>query len=557
MLSLVIFLPLIFAIALLVIPNNFSKMFATISSALVFVLSLFLLFAFDKSLYDLQFAEQISWIESLGISYFVGVDGISIWLLLLTTLLIPLVILSSNSDRKSFYFHILVLETFVLGTFLALDAFCFYIFFEAALIPMYFLIGIWGGPRKVYAAVKFFIFTMVGSLFMLIAIISLMFLARDQLGYFSASILDFYKLDIPFVSGMLLNPQNLMFFAFSLTFAIKVPMVPFHTWLPDAHVEAPTAGSVILAGVMLKLGAYGFLRWVMPLFPDSLESFNLVFLILAVVGIIYGALMAFVQTDIKKLVAYSSVSHMGYVILGLFSLNIYGITGGLYQMLNHGVSTSALFLLVGMIYARGKTRDINEYGGLAPKMPIYSILFFIVTMASIAVPGTNGFVGEVLILLGGFQANKILASLAVLGVVLGAVYMLYVFKKVFFGNVGSASSKISLDLNIVEILVLTPFVLLIFAMGLMPNKFLDFSRVSINHLVENQKTYSLQIHGLNIQDIEQNKEENLVDENVETNEEPNLEPEAMGIGNISKEIEEDQQQVKNIDKLNIPIKVAE
>ncbi len=500
MLSLLIFSPLIFAIILLKVPGNFTKLFASISSSLVFVLSLYLLFVFDKSTHDLQFTANIPWIESLGISYFIGVDGISIWLLLLTTLLIPLVVLSSDSNKKSFYFHILVLETFVLGTFLSLDAFLFYIFFEASLIPMYFLIGIWGGPRKVYAAVKFFIFTMVGSLLMLVAIISLMFLTRDQLGFFSASIIDFYKLDIPFVTGMWLNPQNLMFIAFSLAFAIKVPIIPFHTWLPDAHVEAPTAGSVILAGVTLKLGAYGFIRWAIPLFPDSLESFALIFLILAVIGIVYGAMMAFVQTDVKKLVAYSSVSHMGYVILGLFSLNVYGITGGLYQMLNHGVSTSALFLLVGMIYKRTKTRDMDEYGGLAKKMPLYAILFFIVTMASIAVPGTNGFVGELLILLGGFQVSKTLASIAVLGVILGAVYMLYMYKKVFYGKESKVVNSVSHDLNLMEVLVLIPFVLLIFVMGIMPNKFLDFSKASIEHLVENKQTYSLKVYESEPQD---------------------------------------------------------
>ena len=420
---------------------------------------------------------------------------------------------------------------------------------------MYFLIGIWGGPRKIYAAVKFFIFTMIGSLFMLVAIIALMFLTRDQLGYFSSSIIDFYKLNIPFVSGMLLNPQNLMFLAFSLAFAIKVPIVPFHTWLPDAHVEAPTSGSVILAGIMLKLGAYGFLRWAMPLFYDSLESFYLMFLILAVVGIVYGALMAFVQTDIKKLVAYSSVSHMGYVILGLFSLNIYGVTGGLYQMLNHGISTSALFLLVGMIYTRTKTRDMEEYGGLATKMPVFAILFFIVTMASIAVPGTNGFIGELLILLGGFQVNKILAGIAVLGVVLGAVYMLYMYKKVFYGKQSKVVESVSSDLKLNEILVLIPFAILIFVMGIIPNKFLDFSKASINHLVENQKTYSLQIYGLDIQEIEQDEKENLVDENIEVDKDPHLEPETTGVEDISEKTED--QQVQNIDKLNIPTEVAE
>ena len=494
MLSWLIFLPIFFALVLTVVPNKIVKNLAIIFSLLVFTLSLVLLCVFDKSTYNPQLIENIPWIKSMGISYFVGIDGISIWLVMLTTLLTPLVILSSSIKEKSFYFHILTLETLVLGTFLSLDVVLFYIFFETSLVPMYFLIGVWGGPKKVYAAVKFFIFTMVGSLFMLVAIISMMFLARDQLGFFTASIVELYKLDIPFVKGMLLNPQNLMFFAFSLAFAIKVPIIPLHTWLPDAHVEAPTAGSVILAGVMLKLGAYGFIRWVIPMFPHSVQNFYWIFLILGVLGIICGALLAFVQTDVKKLVAYSSVSHMGYVILGLFSLNIYGVTGGFYQMLNHGISTSALFLLVGMIYKRTNTRDIYSYGGLAKKMPVYAILFFIVTMASIAVPGTNGFIGELLILLGAFEVSKTFAAIAVLGVILAAVYMLFVYKKIFYGPCTKTSESVSSDLSKIEIFVLLPLVILIFLMGLFPNKFLDYSKTSLEHLVQNQGAYSLDIN---------------------------------------------------------------
>ena len=384
--------------------------------------------------------ENAPWIPTYGISYFVGIDGISFWLVLLTTFFTPIVILSSwtsiTERVKSFHVCIFLLATAMLGTFLAMDAVLFYVFFEASLIPMYLLIGIWGGPRRLYSTMKFFIYTFFGSLFMLVALITLLFMTQEQFGQLSASLLDFYRLKIPFVAGSLLSTQTLLFFAFSLAFAIKVPMFPFHTWLPDAHVEAPTPGSVILAAVMLKMGTYGFLRFVLPLFPAAAEYWSWLFLALAVIGIIYGALVAMVQPDIKKLVAYSSVSHMGYVMLGLFAMNVYGVTGGLYQMLNHGISTGALFLLVGMIYERTHSREIKSYGGLASVAPLFTIAFLIVTFSSIAVPMTNGFIGEFLILLGAFGANKWAACLAVSGVILGAVYMLWMVKRVFFGEKG-------------------------------------------------------------------------------------------------------------------------
>ncbi len=420
---------------------------------------------------------------------------------MLTCFLTPITILGSWSsiDKKvkGFHFAILALQSAMIGSFLAMDAILFYTFFEASLIPMYFIVGIWGSENRVYATLKFFIYTMVGSVLMLLAIIALMYMTKSLPGgQMSASVLDFYKLKIPFIAGDFLNTQTLLFFGFALAFAIKVPMFPFHTWLPDAHVQAPTPGSVILAGVMLKMGTYGFLRFAIPLFPEAVDYWSWLFLLLGTVGIIYGALVAMVQPDAKKLVAYSSVSHMGYVILGLFALNEIGIMGGLYQMLNHGISTGALFLLVGMIYERTHSREISKYGGLAAAAPIFTIIFIIVTMSSIAVPLTNGFVGEFMILLGAFQANKVYAIFAVSGVVLGAVYMLWMVKKMFFGAEGEIVTKYKdkgLDLNLRELVVMAPLVFMIFFMGLFPNTFFKYSEKSVKHLVENRLNYSLHI----------------------------------------------------------------
>ncbi len=501
----IIFLPLIFGLVCALMPQEqWVRPFALVSSTALFILSLFLLFQFDQSTAQLQFVEQTPWVRSLGISYFVGVDGISIWLVLLTTFLLPLTILGSwtaiDKQVRGFHACLFCLGTTMLGTFLSFDAILFYAFFEASLIPMYFMIGIWGGKRRIYATVKFFIYTMFGSLFMLLGIITLMFMTKSlEGGHISASLLDFYKLDLPFVGGGFLNTQTLLFFAFALAFAIKVPIFPFHTWLPDAHVEAPTPGSVILAGVLLKMGTYGFMRICLPLFPQAAEYFSGFMMGVAAFGIIYGALVAMVQPDIKKLVAYSSVSHMGYVMLGLFAYNIYGSTGALYQMLNHGVSTGALFLLVGMIYERTHTREISQYGGLAKAAPIFTIAFLIVTLSSIAVPLTNGFVGEFLILLGAFGAKKLIASIAVLGVVLGAAYMLWMIKRVFFGPaagvvIGHDDEKNpGLDIGLRERLVLAPLILLIFWMGIFPQHFLNFSKASLEHLQDARYQYQLEV----------------------------------------------------------------
>lgn len=504
LLSLLIFLPLLFALIVAALPNE--KLIRPVSLGLSlfhFALSLLLFYRFDTTKVGLQLSEFAPWVPTFGINYFVGIDGISFWLVILSTFLTPIVILGSwtaiTERVRSFHICMFFLLTCMVGTFVSMDAILFYMFFEASLIPMYLLIGVWGGARRLYATMKFFIYTMAGSLFMLVAIISLIFMTQEQLGVMSASLLDFYKLDIPFVAGEFLSTQTLLFFAFALAFAIKVPMFPVHTWLPDAHVEAPTPGSVILAAVMLKMGTYGFMRFVLPIFPEASEYWAMLFMVLGVVGIIYGALVAMVQPDIKKLVAYSSVSHMGYVMLGLFSLNIYGATGGLYQMLNHGISTGALFLLVGMIYERTHSRVIADYGGLASVAPIYSIAFLIVTFSSIAVPLTNGFIGEFMILTGTFKANPVIAGIAVLGVILGAVYMLWAVKRMFFGEAGKLITEHhdehdrGFDIGAREIAVLAPLVILIFWMGLFPNDFLKWSKASLEHLVQNRTNYELSV----------------------------------------------------------------
>ena len=504
LLTALIFAPLVFALSLVFVPSERAmKPLTLVMTSLIFLLSLAILAGFDSATPGLQMVQQVSWVPKWGISYFVGIDGISLWLVILTALLTPLSLLggwtSIDKNVKGFCISLLALETTMFGTFLAMDAILFYTFFEFSLIPMYFMIGIWGGSRRLYATVKFFIFTMTGSLFMLLGIIAMMFMTAtlNPEGQMSASFLDFYKINIPFVAGDFLNTQTVLFFAFAFAFAIKCPVFPLHTWLPDAHVEAPTPGSVILAGVLLKMGTYGLLRLVIPVFPEAAEHYAWIFFFIGSVGIIYGALVAMVQPDIKKLVAYSSVSHMGYIILGLFAMNAHGLTGGLYQMLNHGVSTGALFLLVGMIYERTHTREIKNYGGLASAAPIFTILFLIVTLSSIAVPMTNGFIGEFLILMGTYQASPITALFAVTGVVLGAAYMLWMVKKVFYGEEAGTvlEHKEGLDLNTREILTLSPLIVLIFVMGLFPNIFLDKTKASIDSIIENRYKYELTVDG--------------------------------------------------------------
>ncbi|MCH6567609.1 MAG: NADH-quinone oxidoreductase subunit M, partial [Nitrospinae bacterium] len=422
LISAVVFLPAFGAVALACVPRRLERAFPLGSlavSLITLLLSIPLFTGFETGTAAFQFVERMSWIPTLGVGYHVGIDGISLFLVLLTTLLGVLAIASSFTaitDRtKEFYIFLLLLETSMLGVFVALDFFLFYVFWEAMLIPMAFLIGVWGGPRRIYAAVKFFLYTLFGSLLMLVAIIVLYFYHQSVNGFYTTDLLAFFDLQIP------RSYQMWLFGAFALSFAIKVPMWPFHTWLPDAHVEAPTAGSVILAGVLLKMGTYGFVRFCLPLFPDASIYFMPLIMTLAVIGIIYGALVAMVQTDMKKLVAYSSVSHLGVVMLGLFALNMQGIEGALLQMVNHGLSTGALFLLVGMIYERRHVREISAYGGIARVMPTFAVFFVIATMSSIGLPLLNGFVGEFLIIIGSYPTQPAGAIIAALGVVLSAV----------------------------------------------------------------------------------------------------------------------------------------
>ena len=457
------------------------KTAALVFSVVVFLLSCQLYQAFDATQAGFQFLEKKEWISAFGITYTVGIDGISLLLVLLTTFLTPIVILGSwnavEEKLKGYLFLILALETGMLGAFVSLDIILFYIFWEAMLIPMYLLIGVWGGKDRIYASMKFFIYTLVGSLLMLVAIFYLLAMHKVQMGFYSAAIADLYQLKVPFDGFN--SPQTLLFLAFALAFAIKVPLFPLHTWLPDAHVQAPTAGSVILAGVLLKLGGYGFIRFAFPLFPQALNYVAPVFMALGAIAIVYGALVAMVQPDIKKLVAYSSVSHMGFVILGLFSLNHIAVSGSIYQMLNHGISTGGLFLIVGMIYERRHTREISDFGGITRIMPVFAIVFMIVTLSSIALPGTNGFIGEFLILMGAYQTNKLLTVIAASGVIFGAVYMLWMFQRVMFGPITKPENKDLKDLSLREMAVMAPIVVAIFVMGIFPNIFLSKMDASI------------------------------------------------------------------------------
>ncbi|MBK8229901.1 MAG: NADH-quinone oxidoreductase subunit M [Candidatus Eisenbacteria bacterium] len=478
-LSWITFLPIVTAVLLLAVPKEREGLIrgaTVLSMALTFIFSLVMLANF-RPIAEMQMIEQAAWIPSLGISYLLGVDGISVFLILLTTLLTPLVVLSSRhaiTERvKEFHILMLVLQTGMLGAFVALDLFLFYVFWEVMLLPMYLLIGVWGGHRRIYAAVKFVLYTIVGSLLMLVAILCIYFDHHAQTGQYTFSLLEIYR------TSFAPARQMWYFAAFALAFAIKVPIFPLHTWLPDAHVEAPTAGSVILAGVLLKLGTYGFLRFALPLFPAAALAFQPLFLTLATVGIIYGALVAMVQTDIKKLVAYSSVSHLGYCVLGLFSFNLQGYAGSLYQMLNHGLSTGALFLLVGVIYERRHTRDIAEFGGLAQVIPWFTVVFVYVTLSSVGLPGLNGFVGEFLVLMGAFGENRLAAVISAGGVVLGAVYMLWLAKRFLFGELSNDKNKTLKDLTAREAWVLAPILVLIAYMGIQPKPMLSMMEPSL------------------------------------------------------------------------------
>ncbi len=474
-LSLLLAVPVVGALVLVFVSERRAGLLKALALAATLVnlaLSLPLFFGFQAQGAAFQFSEQQAWIPALGASYHVGLDGLSLLLILLTTFLGVLAVLSSwaavTRHLKGYLIAMLLLETGIVGVFSSLDLLLFYVFWEAMLIPMYLLIGVWGGERRIYAAVKFFLYTMAGSVLMLVAILVLYYLNAQATG---RPTFDLATL-AAFARGLPSGTQTWLFLAFFLAFAIKVPIFPFHTWLPDAHTEAPTAGSVILAGVLLKMGVYGLLRFGFPFFPRVVLALAPYISILALIGIIYGALVALSQPDVKRLVAYSSVAHLGFVVLGVFALTAQGMTGGILQMINHGLSTGALFLLVGMIYERRHTRQIADFGGLWKALPIFSVLFMVVTFSSIGLPGTNGFVGEFLILLGAFRGRALFGVLGTFGIILGAVYMLWTYQRVFFGAIDKPANEKLLDLNGREIVTMAPLILLILVIGWYPAPFL-------------------------------------------------------------------------------------
>ncbi|MBI4446212.1 MAG: NADH-quinone oxidoreductase subunit M [Acidobacteria bacterium] len=464
------------------------KWIANLVAFIGFLISLPLITQFNNPAFidmtGMRYVIRTNWIDALGVQYYFGIDGISLLLILLTTLLGFLSILSSwnaITERVSeYYCYFLILQVGMLGVFMALDFFLFYVFWEVMLVPMYFIIGIWGGPRKLYAAIKFFLYTLLGSVLLLLGILALYFYQHSVTGTWSFDVLGFQNLEIPF------NLQWWIFLAFFVGFAIKVPMFPFHTWLPDAHVEAPTAGSVILAAMLLKMGTYGFVRFSLPILPQATIHFLPWLLVLSVIGIIYGALVAMMQKDMKKLVAYSSVSHLGFCMLGVFIATPVALEGGILQMLNHGISTGALFLIVGIIYERRHTRLISEYGGLSHVMPVYATVFMIMTMSSIGLPTLNGFIGEFMILQGVF-ADPDYRSWAIFGaagIVLGAAYMLWLYQRVMFGTIEKDENRTLPDLTLREFATFAPLIVLAFWIGLYPRTFLEYLHEPVNQVVE-------------------------------------------------------------------------
>jgi NADH-quinone oxidoreductase subunit M len=485
-LSVTTFLPLVGAIFILLtrgepamVARN-ARNVALWTSLITFVVSLLIWSNFDAASPDFQFVERAAWLPAFNIAYHMGVDGISLFFVLLSTLLTPLCVLASweaiETRVKEYMIAFLVLETLMVGMFCALDLIVFYMFFEGVLIPMFLIIGVWGGARRVYAAFKFFLYTLLGSVLMLIAILAM---------YYDAG-----TTDIPTLMRHGFQPswQTWLWLAFFASFAVKVPMWPVHTWLPDAHVEAPTAGSVILAGVLLKMGGYGFLRFSLPMFPEASAQFAPLVFALSIVAIIYTSLVALAQEDMKKLIAYSSVAHMGFVTIGIFVVNKQGIEGAMIQMLSHGVVSAALFLCVGVVYDRMHSRLIASYGGLVHRMPVYAFTFMVFTLASIGLPGTSGFVGEFLALAGAYQANSWIAFLAAIGVILGAAYMLWLYRRVIFGKLEKEKLKDILDMNWREIVVFAPLMLVAVWMGVYPASFLTPMHASVDKLIRDYDT---------------------------------------------------------------------
>ena len=484
LLSLILFTPLVGAAILLFVNKHSEDTIRWIANAfamLGFLVSVPLWFVYDSQNPAWQLVERHAWIPSIGAEYFLGVDGFSVLLILLATMTGVIAMLSSwnaiTVRVKEYYIFLLILQSGMIGAFVSLDFLLFFLFWEVMLVPMYFLIGIWGSDNRLYSAIKFFLYTLVGSVVMLLGILAVYFYNYDVTGVYTFDITQFHELNMPF------DLQWWVFLAFFLGFAVKVPMFPFHTWLPDAHTDAPTAGSVILAAVLLKMGTYGFIRFSLPILPEATGAAVWWVAGLSIIGIVYGALVAMAQRDWKRLVAYSSVSHMGMVMLGLFALTPVGITGSIVQQLNHGISTGALFLLVGIVYERRHTREISEYGGLSKVMPVYATIFLIMTMSSIGLPTLNGFIGEVLILQGVFVVNKLWAAVAATGIVLGAAYMLRLYQQTMFGDVTNPKNEKLPDLSLREFCTFAPLLLLAVWIGLYPKPFLDRLETSVDHVM--------------------------------------------------------------------------
>lgn len=491
-LSILIFLPIILSLPILFFKKEnetLIKGYALTVTIITFLASLFLYFSFNPASGDFQFVEKTMWISLFNTYYFLGIDGISLLLIVLSTFIMPLCILASwntvTKNLKNYYFLLLILLGGLIGVFCALDLVLFYVFWEFILIPMYFLIGIWGGENRVYATVKFFLYTMFGSVLLLIGIVWLGFLAAPQLGMFSTDLIALKSVSL----NLPVNIQTYLFILFTLSFLIKVPLFPFHTWLPDAHVQAPTAGSVILAALLLKMGTYGLIRFSLTLFPAGFIVTTPYIVTLAVIGIVYGALLSIVQKDMKKLVAYSSVSHLGFIVLGIFALTQTAMQGGVIQMINHGLSTGALFMLVGMIYERRHTKEIAQFGGLMKVMPVFSVLFLIVVFSSIGLPGLNGFIGEFLVLIGSYNAPNLGTNIYVIisttAVILSAVYLLWLYQRVMLGPVEREENKNLKDISKMELAAILPMIVFIVWIGVAPNTFLSITEKSVANIITN------------------------------------------------------------------------